>query len=102
MSGLTDTRSVTSPSSWLFVRASESVRVVRSGQGVIVLSVHGPGPARAVYGFEDEASFQDFLLRLEQKLLESRWSSEGPNVERRSGIDRRTHPRSSHERRRRW
>ena len=84
------------------MRAAESVRVVRSGQGVIVLSVQGPGQAKAVYGFYGEASSQDFLVSLQNKLLAERWSFEGPNAERRSGIDRRATSRTTLERRRRW
>ena len=96
------TRLFNASRSWLFVRGAESIRVVRHGQGIIVLSVHGPGPARAVYGFEDEARSQDFLANLEKSLLAARWSIERPNAERRSGSDRRTSPRMSLERRRRW
>jgi hypothetical protein len=91
-----------SSTSWLFVRGGESVRVVRSGQGIIVLSVQGPGTAKAVYAFDDVGSSQDYLVRLQNKLLAARWSFEGPNAERRSGIDRRASSRTSLERRRSW
>ncbi len=89
-------------SSFLFVRARESIRVIRHGQDLIVLSVEGPGPAKAVYGFEDEARSQDFLAKLHEKLLAGGWSFEGLNVERRSHVDRRASPRTTPERRRPW
>jgi hypothetical protein len=89
-------------SSWLFVRANESVRVVLYGQGIVVLSVYGPGPARAVYAFEDEARSQDFLVKLEKKLLRTGWAFQGLNAERRNEMERRANPRTSFDRRRRW
>jgi hypothetical protein len=76
--------------------------VVQYGQGVIVLSVYGPGTAKAVYGFEDEARSQDFLVNLEKNLLAAGWSFQGLNAERRSEMDRRASPRTSLDRRRRW
>jgi hypothetical protein len=76
--------------------------VVQYGQGVIVLSVYGPGMAKAVYGFADEARSQDFLVNLEKNLLAADWSFQGLNAERRSEMDRRASPRPSLDRRRRW
>jgi hypothetical protein len=102
-SGVADRVRMTSATSCcLFVRAYESVRVIRDGHDLIVLSVEGPGPAKAVYGFEDEARSRDFLARLHEKLLAGGWSFEGLNVERRSHVDRRAIPRTSPERRRLW
>ena len=88
--------------SWLFVRGSESVYVVRNGLGIIVLSVHGPGPAKAVYAFDDEASAQNFLVGLQHKLLAAQWSFDGENVERRREIDPRASSGIAVERRRSW
>jgi hypothetical protein len=84
------------------VRGAESVQIGRSGQGVIVISVRGPGVSRAAYGFDDEPSCQEFLTRLEKRLLSSRWVFHGEDAERRSGVDRRAGPRTSLDRRRRW
>ena len=88
------------PGSWLFTRASRSIRLVRAGQGIIVLNVYGPDNRREVYAFDDELGFRSFVNRLERQLLESGWKFEGLDFERRRGDDRRRRPRRTPERRR--
>jgi hypothetical protein len=92
---------MTFPRSWLFLRANESVRVVRYGSGMVVMSIEGPGPAKGVHGFEDQSEAHDFLAGLHQKLLADSWTFEGADAERRIVPDRRSTRRTSPERRRR-
>lgn len=100
--GLADTVRMRSPRSWLFVRANESVRVVRYGYGMVVISVEGPGPAKTLHGFEDQCRAQEFLVSLQEKLQADFWTFRGADVDRRIGRDRRATPRTSAERRRPW
>ena len=90
------------PRSWLFVRANESVRLVRYGYGMAVISVEGPGPAKTVQGFQDQCTAQKFLVNLQEKLLADFWTFLGSDVERRILRDRRATRRTSAERRRAW
>ena len=90
------------PRSWLFVRANESVRLVRYGYGMVVISVEGPGPDKAVQGFQDQGTAQKFLVNLQEKLLADFWTFLGSDVERRILRDRRATRRTSVERRRAW
>ena len=88
--------------SWLFLRGDSSVRVVRFGYGMVVITVEGPGSAKTVHGFENERRAQDFLVSVQEKLLADRWTFRGADVERRVLPDRRATPRASGERRRPW
>ena len=97
-----DTVRMRSPRSWLFVRANESVRVVRYGYGMVVISVEGPGPAKTLHGFEDQGRAQEFLVSLQEKLQADFWTFRGADVDRRIVRDRRATPRTSVERRRPW
>jgi hypothetical protein len=90
------------PRCWLFVRANQSVRLVRYGYGMVVISIEGPGSAKTVHGFEDQGTAQRFLVNQQEKLLADSWTFLGPDVERRIVRDRRATPRTSVERRRSW
>jgi hypothetical protein len=82
---------------WLFVRGSQSVRILR--QDGHRLSVCGPGRFRASYEFADDNEMSDFQLSYEQRLESLGWNAEGAEGERRSGTDRRSVARSTPDRR---
>lgn len=86
------------PTSWLFVRGAESIRVVRpTDQSLLVL---GPGPLRDVRDFRSDADVEAFQMALAERLSELGWVLLGPDVDRRGGEDRRRTSRSASDRRR--
>lgn len=81
------------PSSWLFVRGGESIRVVRPNAKA--LSVNGPGRERAERIFEGEAALQAYQMELAEQFSAAGWVLIGENHERRSGHERRASLRGS-------
>ena len=59
------------PSSWLFVKGTESLRVVRPT--ATALSVNGPGRARAQYTFDGEEQIQTYQMELAERLSAAGW-----------------------------
>ena len=86
------------PSSWLFVKGDQSVRVVRP-PAVTVLNVSGPGHARARYSFNEETAMQAYQIELAEQFSTAGWVLVGENVDRRSGLERRTAARTTTDRR---
>lgn len=86
------------PSSWLFVRGDESIRVFRPAAAP-ALSVHGPGKARARYAFDGEAAVQAYQMELAEQFSAAGWILIGENYDRRSGGERRASPRDGSDRR---
>jgi hypothetical protein len=85
------------PSSWLFVRGEESIRVVRPDiQSLIVL---GPGPLRDIRDFRTGADVEAYQIQLAERLSELGWILLGADVDRRRGVDRRQQPRKTADRR---
>ena len=87
---------------WLFVRASESVRLIRAAtpEGRARLLVYGPGNTQAVHEFQDPAECSTRESEMEQQLVAEGYALE-QFTDRRSGEERRTAPRGS-DRRRDW
>jgi hypothetical protein len=77
------------PSSWLFIRRNETVRVFRPGPPYLQLAIAGPQGHRRTLRFDREEELQEFQWDHEQQLLKDGWRLEGADVERRSGRDRR-------------
>lgn len=82
---------------WLFLRGSESIRIERDPKA-FVLRVEGPGYEREVHAFKDESEVGEFQRTYEARLLAEGWVL-GASQERRSGRDRRAHPRGPDRRR---
>lgn len=76
------------PSSWLFVRGPESIRVVRPT--ATVLNINGPGRSRAERTFDGEADVQAYQVHLAEEFSAAGFILIGENHERRSGRERRT------------
>ena len=87
------------PSSWLFVKGDQSIRVVRP-PAATALSVSGPGRARAQYAFDGEAAVQAYQMELAEQFSAAGWILIGENYERRSGGERRQAKRDATDRRR--
>jgi len=81
------------PSSWLFIRQNETVRVFRPGPPYLQLAIAGPQGLRRTLRFDREADLQDFQRDHEEQLIKEGWHLEGTDVDRRSGKDRRKVPR---------
>jgi hypothetical protein len=85
---------------WLFVRETESVRVIRAitPEGRAQLLVFGPGNTHAVHEFQDAIT-----CATEESEMERRLVAEGFTLsqftDRRSGQDRRAAPRGMDRRR---
>ena len=86
---------------WLFVRGSESVRLIRAStpEGRARLLVYGPGNTQATHEFEDGSSCTTRQSELERELVAGGFTLE-QFTDRRSGADRRSAPRDTAERRR--
>lgn len=78
-----------SPSSWLFIRHNETVRVFRPGPPYLQLAIAGPQGHRRTLRFDREVDLQAFQRDHEQQLIKDGWHLEGVDIERRSGKDRR-------------
>ena len=86
-----------SVASWLFVKESQSTWVERPQRHS--LRIAGPGAAREQREFSDEASLEDFLVTLAERLTAEGWILSQVNHDRRRvarrqslriGPDRRT------------
>ena len=82
------------PSSWLFIRRNETVRVFRPGPPYLQLAIAGPQGHRRTLRFGHEQELQEFQRDHEQQLMKDGWHLEGVDVDRRSGRDRRKNARS--------
>ena len=69
---------------WLFVRASESVRAVLVADVKFVVIVDGPGWNREVQVVLVENDMLEILIALEQRLLHDQFVALGLGAERRS------------------
>ena len=85
---------------WLFVRAGESVRVIRAAtpEGRARLLVYGPGNRQATHEFQDGVTCTHMEAELERQLVGDGFTLE-QFTDRRSGIDRRSVPRGVERRR---
>lgn len=85
---------------WLFVRGSESVRLIRAStpEGRARLLVHGPGNTQTTHEFEDGSSCTTRQSELERELVSGGFTLE-QFTDRRSGGDRRSVQRDSPDRR---
>ena len=83
------------PSSWLFIRHNETVRIFRQGPPYLELAIAGPQGHRTMLRFDREADLQAFQRDHEQQLIKEGWRLEGVDVDRRSGKDRRKASRGS-------
>ena len=85
-------------SSWLFLRASESIWIERP-YGLMML-IAGPGTVRDAREFPDEAALEDYQVRLATELTDAGWFLWDCDRERRLREDRRSAARNTAERRR--
>ena len=83
------------PTSWLFIKRNETVRVFRRGPAWMQLAIAGPLGARSVLRFADENELRTFQLEHEQQLYGDGWRLAGTDLERRSGSERRRVPRGA-------
>jgi hypothetical protein len=85
---------------WLFVRESESVRVIRAvtADGHARLFVDGPGTAHAVHEFDDAVTCSAQQSEIERRLVAAGFTL-SQFTDRRSGRDRRARPRGPGRRR---
>lgn len=81
---------------WLYVRSSESVRIVIDGGDV---AVYGPGRHFSHSHFPDEMDATLQHATVEDALIRNGWILEELTTERRLGGDRRAAPRPAPERR---
>jgi len=85
---------------WLFVRGTESVRMIRATtpEGRARLLVYGPGNTQAVHEFEDPIACSSQESEMERRLVAEGYALE-QFTDRRSGEERRSAPRGSDRRR---
>jgi hypothetical protein len=85
---------------WLFIRGSESVRMIRATtpEGRARILVYGPGNTQAVHEFQDEIACSAQESELERLLVGDGFTLD-QFTDRRSGEERRTKPRGSDRRR---
>ena len=85
----------------MFVRGSESVRLIRAStpEGRARLLIYGPGNTQATHEFEDGSSCTTRQSELERELVADGFTLE-QFTDRRSGLERRTAPRGTSDRRR--
>jgi hypothetical protein len=85
---------------WLFVRGSESVRVIRAAtpEGRSRLLVYGPGNAHVVHEFEDAITCSTQESELERRLVGEGFTL-SEFTDRRGGEDRRSVARGPDRRR---
>jgi hypothetical protein len=85
---------------WLFVRGTESVRVIRAitpeGRGRLL--VYGPGDTHSVHEFEDAITCSTKESEMERRLVAEGFTL-SQFTDRRSGQDRRAAPRGADRRR---
>ncbi len=85
---------------WLFVRGSESVRVIRAStpERRARLLIYGPGNSQATQEFQDSIACAERESQIERELVADGFTLE-QFTDRRSGLDRRGLPRGSDRRR---
>ena len=85
---------------WLFVRGSESVRVIRAAtpEGRARLQVYGPGNTNETHEFPDGISCAQREAEMERELVADGFTLE-QFTDRRNGMDRRGAPRGFDRRR---
>ena len=85
---------------WLFVRGSESVRVIRAAtpEGRARLLVYGPGNTQATHEFQDTVTCMQRESEIELQLVADGFTLE-QFTDRRSGSDRREMSRGGDRRR---
>ena len=85
---------------WLFVRGSESVRMIRAGtpEGGARLLVYGPGNTQDVHEFKDAITCSTQESEMERRLVDDGFSL-AEFTDRRSGQERRSVPRGPGRRR---
>lgn len=85
---------------WLFVRGSESVRVIRAAtpEGRARLLVYGPGNTQATHEFHDTVTCTQRESEIELQLVADGFTLE-QFTDRRSGVERRATPRGDDRRR---
>ena len=81
------------PSSWLFVKGPESIRIIRASSGALIVS--GPGHSHERRTFQDEPAMQAHQVELAERLSAAGWLLWGEDHDRRRGIERRTMPRAT-------
>ena len=79
-----------SAQAWLYVRGTESVRVVLEAASLLV---YGPGPRFSCSRFADPTGAMLHHAQLQRELLADGFSQEPTVSDRRSGRDRRGHAR---------
>jgi len=83
----------------MFTQALITVRwETRIAERGLELRVFGPGALRRSYTFQDAPSLVEYQVQLERQLLSNGYGVL-PHSERRSGYDRRRHPRIAEDRR---
>ncbi len=85
---------------WLFIRAGESVRVIRAAtpEGRARLLIYGPGNTQATHEFADGIACTQREAEIERELVADGFTLE-QFTDRRSGLDRRSVPRCIERRR---
>jgi hypothetical protein len=85
---------------WLFVKGSDSVRVIRAAtpEGRARLLIYGPGNTQATHEFQDGVTCTERESQIERDLVADGFTLE-QFTDRRSGLDRRGVPRGSERRR---
>ena len=85
---------------WLFVRGSESVRLIRAStpEGRLRLLVYGPGNTQTTHEFADGSACTARQSELERELVANGFMLE-QFTDRRSGTDRRSVARATPDRR---
>jgi hypothetical protein len=85
---------------WLFVRGSESVRLIRAStpEGGLRLLVYGPGNTQTTHEFADGSACTARQSELERELVANGFMLE-QFTDRRSGTDRRSVARATPDRR---
>src|SRR5262245_32113645 len=76
---------------WLFVRGSESVRLIRAGtpEGRVRLLVYGPGNTETTHEFQDAIACAARQSEIERRLISEGFALH-QFTDRRSGLDRRS------------
>jgi hypothetical protein len=88
------------PSSWLFVRGDESIRIFRPRLNALLIS--GPEYARIRPEFVDDADLESFLAEITARLEDAGWLALGEGYQRRRNrTDRRRTARVATDRRNR-
>lgn len=75
-------------SSWLFMKDSHSVWVVRTAG--LAIGISGPGRSQVCYQFASEDEMQRFQIGLGEQLAWTGWVLQASNCDRRTGGERRS------------